>query len=168
MRWSLDTAGMRLAHASMSFGAGESGAGDAQILNIGGSVQRLDLGGWLRLSTLDKDCQAAVVLHARRQAQCGRIGLSWVWRFAMCRWIWSVAERSWRINVGGPNVIGAITIPSAEGSTEPWSLQFDRLHFDVGLRDDVRISGRPAALQRHCRRMPIRTAFRRLISTPRN
>ena len=43
----------------------------------------------------------------------------------------AVTERSWRINVGGPNVTGVITVPSSEGSTEPWSLQFDRLHFDV-------------------------------------
>ena len=40
-----------------------------------------------------------------------------------------VGERSWRINVGGPNVSGTITIPSGDGSTEPWSLQFDRLAF---------------------------------------
>ena len=49
-----------------------------------------------------------------------------------------VGERSWRINVGGPNVSGAITIPSAEDSTEPWSLQFDRLHFDVAGRGRFR------------------------------
>jgi uncharacterized protein YhdP len=47
-----------------------------------------------------------------------------------------VSERSWRINVGGPNVKGVITVPSAEGSTEAWNLQFDRLHFDVAGSED--------------------------------
>ena len=36
-----------------------------------------------------------------------------------------------RIAVGGPNVAGTITVPRAADSTEPWNLQFDRLHFDV-------------------------------------
>jgi uncharacterized protein YhdP len=53
----------------------------------------------------------------------------------------AVAERSWRINVGGPNVIGAITIPTAAGSVEPWNLQFDRLHFDVADSEDAAVSG---------------------------
>jgi uncharacterized protein YhdP len=42
-----------------------------------------------------------------------------------------VSERSWRINVGGPNVKGVITVPSIPGSTEAWNMQFDRLHFDM-------------------------------------
>jgi uncharacterized protein YhdP len=43
----------------------------------------------------------------------------------------AVTEGSWRISVGGPNVIGTITVPSAAGSTDPWNLQFDRLRFEV-------------------------------------
>jgi uncharacterized protein YhdP len=53
----------------------------------------------------------------------------------------AVAERSWRINVGGPNVIGAITIPSVPGSTEPWNLLFDRLRFDVAGSEESTGSG---------------------------
>jgi uncharacterized protein (TIGR02099 family) len=125
-----DSAGMRLAHASMSFGGSESSSGDAQILNIGGSVQRLDLGGWLRLSAQPKD--AKPLSYYMRNAKLNVAELDYLGlAFHDVSLDLSVSERSWRINVGGPNVSGAITIPSVENSTEPWSLQFDRLHFDV-------------------------------------
>ncbi len=67
---------MRLAHASMTFGGGESAAGDAQIFNVGGSVAAPGSGGLAALEHARQECQAAVLLHAHRQAQCGRIGLS--------------------------------------------------------------------------------------------
>jgi uncharacterized protein (TIGR02099 family) len=125
-----DSAGMRLAHASMSFGGSESGGGDAQILNIGGSVQRLDLGGWLRLSAQPKD--AKPLSYYMRNAKLNVAELDYLGlAFHDVSLDLTVSERSWRINVGGPNVSGAITIPSVENSTEPWSVQFDRLRFDV-------------------------------------
>jgi uncharacterized protein (TIGR02099 family) len=130
-----DSSGMRLARASMSFGANDAGPGESQILNVGGSVQRLDLGGWLRLSTPDKDAKplSYYMRTARLNvAELDYLGLA----FRDVSLDLAVAERSWRINVGGPNVIGAITIPSAPGSTEPWNLQFDRLHFDVADGED--------------------------------
>jgi uncharacterized protein (TIGR02099 family) len=130
-----DQSGMRLAHASMSFGAGDTKAGEAQILTVGGSVQRLDLGGWLRLSTPDKD--AKPLSHYMRTARLNVAELDYLGlAFRDVSLDLAVAERNWRINVGGPNVIGAITIPSAAGSTEPWNLQFDRLHFDVAGNED--------------------------------
>ena len=125
-----DPAGMRLAHASMTFGASESGAGESQILNVGGSVQRLDLGGWLRLAAPGKDAKPlSYYMRAARLnvAELDYLGMA----FRDVALDLAVAERSWRINVGGPNVIGTITVPTAAGSTEPWNLQFDRLRFDV-------------------------------------
>jgi uncharacterized protein (TIGR02099 family) len=130
-----DQSGMRLAHASMSFGAGDTKAGESQILTVGGSVQRLDLGGWLRLSTPDKD--AKPLSHYMRTARLNVAELDYLGlAFRNVSLDLAVAERNWRINVGGPNVIGAITIPSTAGSTEPWNLQFDRLHFDVAGNED--------------------------------
>jgi uncharacterized protein (TIGR02099 family) len=131
-----DSGGMRIAHASMTFGADDAAPGDAQILNVGGSVQRLDLGGWLRLSSAGKDAKplSYYMRTARLNvAELDYLGLA----FRDVSLDLAVAERSWRINVGGPNVIGAITIPSAAGSTEPWSLQFDRLRFDVADSEDA-------------------------------
>jgi uncharacterized protein (TIGR02099 family) len=135
-----DREGMRLSRASMNFGASEPGAGDAQILNVGGSVQRLDLGGWLQLSTPGKDAKplSYYMRSARLNvAELDYLGLA----FRDVSLDLAVAERSWRINVGGPNVIGAITIPTAAGSVEPWNLQFDRLHFDVADSEDAAVSG---------------------------
>jgi uncharacterized protein (TIGR02099 family) len=131
-----DPAGMRLAHASMSFGGSESGGGDAQILSVGGSLQRLDLGGWLRLSTESKD--AKPLSYYMRNAKLNVAELDYLGlAFRDVSLDLSVSERSWRINVGGPNVSGAITIPSVENSIEPWSMQFDRLHFDVADAADL-------------------------------
>ena len=130
-----DQSGMRLAHASMSFGAGAATSSSPQILNVGGAVQRLDLGGWLRLSTPGKDAKplSYYMRTARLDvAELDYLGLA----FRDVSLDLAVAERNWRINVGGPNVIGAITIPSAAGSTEPWNLQFDRLHVDVAGNED--------------------------------
>src|SRR5271168_3861687 len=126
----LDPVGMRLAHASMTFGSGESTAGDTQILNVGGAVKRLDLAGWLKLSESDKNAKplSYYMRTARLDvAELDYLGLA----FRDVSLDLAVAEGSWRISVGGPNVIGTITVPSASGSTDPWNLQFDRLRFDV-------------------------------------
>ncbi|HEX3602861.1 MAG TPA: YhdP family protein [Steroidobacteraceae bacterium] len=130
-----DSAGMRLAHASMIFGGGEPSGGDSQILNVGGSVQRLDLGGWLRLSAAGKGSKPLTYyMHNAKLnvAELDYLGLA----FRDVSLDLQVSEPNWRVNVGGPNVSGVITIPSASGSTEPWNLQFDRLHFDVADNDD--------------------------------
>ncbi len=135
-----DSAGMRLAHASMSFGGRESGAGEAQILNIGGSVQRLDLGGWLRLGGQAQDTKplSYYMRHAKLDvAELDYLGLA----FRDVSLDLQVGERSSRINVGGPNVSGSITIPGEDNSAEPWNLQFDRLHFDVADADNSSAGG---------------------------
>jgi uncharacterized protein (TIGR02099 family) len=143
-----DPAGMRLAHASMSFGGSESGGGDAQILNVGGSVQRLDLGGWLRLSAQPNDApakDAKPLSYYMRNAKLNVAELDYLGlAFRDVALDLQVAERTWRITVGGPNVSGAITIPTTEGSTEPWSLQFDRLQFDVADAEDSAAGGAAA------------------------
>jgi uncharacterized protein (TIGR02099 family) len=125
-----DPGGTRLAHASLTFGTSEPRAVDSQILSVGGTVPRLDLGGWLRLGAPGKDSKplSYYVRSARLEvAELDYLGLA----FRDVSLDLAVSDRLWRVNVGGPNVIGALTIPSAAGSIEPWSLQFDRLHFDV-------------------------------------
>jgi uncharacterized protein YhdP len=135
-----DPKGLRLAHASMSFGGSDSAGGDAQILNIGGAVQRLDLGGWLRLSATPAD--AKPLSYYMRNAKLNVAELDYLGlAFRDVSLDLLVTERSWRINVGGPNVSGAITIPNIANSPEPWSLQFDRLHFDVADAADSAAGG---------------------------
>jgi uncharacterized protein (TIGR02099 family) len=124
-----DANGLRLAHASMSFGASDPSAVGSQILTVGGSIERLDLGGWLHLSAPDKGGKPLTYyirdasLHV---AELDYLGVA----FRDVSLDLAITDRTWHINVGGPNVIGAITVPSTANSTEPWNLQFDRLRVD--------------------------------------
>jgi uncharacterized protein (TIGR02099 family) len=146
-------AGMRLAHASMTFGAGEPSAAGTQIVDVGGAVQRVDLAGWLKLGTTDPNAKPLAYYMRTAKlnvAELDYLGLA----FHDVSLDLSVSDRSWRINVGGPNVIGSITVPSAAGAVEPWSLQFDRLRFDVpdpedsadGAQKDAPAVGDPRAI----------------------
>jgi uncharacterized protein (TIGR02099 family) len=131
-----DPAGLRLAHASAMFGSGESTAGDSQILNVGGSIQQLDLGGWLKLNSPDKDAKplSYYMRTARLDvAELDYLGLA----FRDVSLDLAVTEGSLRITAGGPNVIGTVTVPSAAGSLEPLRLQFDRLRFEVAGAGDL-------------------------------
>jgi uncharacterized protein YhdP len=125
-----DANGMRLAHLALAFGAGESNASDAQIFNVGGSVPRLDLAGWLKLTPTDKNAKPLsdyLRMATLDVAELDYLGLA----FRDVSLNLTVGEGSLRIAVGGPNVAGTITLPGAAESSEPWDLQFERLHFDV-------------------------------------
>ena len=124
-----DANGMRLAHLALNFGAGESSSSDTQILNVGGSVARLDLAGWLRLSPSDKSTKpmADYLRNARLNvAELDYLGLE----FRDLSLDLSVVQGSLHIAVGGPNVVGTITLPSTADPSQPWDLQFERLRFD--------------------------------------
>jgi uncharacterized protein YhdP len=102
---------------------------------VGGSIERLDLGGWLRLSTPDKNARPLAYYMRDANLHVGELdylGLA----FRDVSLDLAVTERSWHVNVGGPNVIGAVTVPSASNSTEPWSLQFDRLHVELAQNSE--------------------------------
>jgi uncharacterized protein (TIGR02099 family) len=125
-----DANGMRLSHVALAFGAGESSSSDAQIFNVGGSVARLDLAGWLKLNPSDKNAKplADYLRSARLDvAELDYLGFA----FRDVSLDLAVTARSLAIAVGGPNVAGTITLPVAGESSEPWNLQFERLHFDV-------------------------------------
>jgi uncharacterized protein (TIGR02099 family) len=125
-----DTAGLRLAHLTLTFGAGESISSDTQILDVGGSVARLDLAGWLKLSPADKNAKpVSDYLRAARLnvAELDYLGL----RFRDVSLHLAVAESSMQIAVGGPNAKGTITLPRAADSSEPWKLEFERLNVDA-------------------------------------
>ena len=131
-----DAGGMRLGHASLTFGALDPDAVGSQILTVGGSVERLDLGGWLRLGAPSDKGGQPLSYYLRQAslhvAELDYLGLA----FRDVSLDLAVTDRIWRINVGGPNVIGAIAVPSMANSTEPWNLQFDRLRFDVAQDSD--------------------------------
>ncbi|MDP9082725.1 MAG: TIGR02099 family protein [Pseudomonadota bacterium] len=125
-----DANGMSLARATLTFGAEEVSAAAPQVLNLGGSVARLDLAGWLKLNTPDKNAKPlADYLTAAKLnvAELDYLGLA----FKEVSLNLAVSGGGVRIAVGGPNVAGTLTLPSAADTTAPWNLQFERLRFDV-------------------------------------
>jgi uncharacterized protein (TIGR02099 family) len=130
-----DANGIRLAHATMNFGAGQPDAGDTQILNVGGSVERVDLAGWLALSSTDKNAKPLSYYLRRASMHVGEldyIGLA----FHDVGLDLTASDSGLHIGVGGPNVSGSISIPAAGNASAPWNLQFERLKFDVAGRED--------------------------------
>jgi uncharacterized protein YhdP len=132
-----DPSGLRLAHLALAFGAGESSAGDAQMFNVGGSVARLDLAGWLKLNPSEKNAKplADYLRTAKLNvAELDFLGLA----FRDVALDLSATQSTLRIAVGGPNVVGTITLPGAADSPDPWNLQFERLHFDTAANREPR------------------------------
>jgi uncharacterized protein YhdP len=126
-----DANGVRLARLGLSFGADEPDSYRRdQRVNVGGSVARLDLAGWLRLKPADKNAKplSDYLRTARLNVdEIDYLGLA----FRDVSLELAVAERGLRIAVGGPNVTGTIALPAAGDSSEPWDLKFERLHFDL-------------------------------------
>jgi uncharacterized protein (TIGR02099 family) len=122
--------GPTLGRAAVTFGAGpsEPTLSDTQALSAGGKIERLDLGGWLRLYTPDKNSKPlANFLRSAKfdVAQIDYLGLS----FLDVAVDLAASDAGWRIGVGGPNVAGTISIPTAADAAEPWKMEFKRLKF---------------------------------------
>jgi uncharacterized protein YhdP len=131
-----DANGPRLAHASLNFGTDESAAGDSQILNVGGSVERVDLAGWLALSTPDKNAKPLSYYLRGASMHVGELdylGLA----FRDVALNLTATDAGLHIGVTGPNVTGSISIPGAANAATPWNLQFEQLRFDVADREDA-------------------------------
>jgi len=131
-----DAAGTRLAHASFNFGTDVSAAGDSQILDVGGSVERVDLAGWLGLSPGDKNARPLSYYLRSASMHVGELdylGLA----FRDVALNLSAGDAGLHIDVGGPNVKGSISIPDQANAATPWNLQFEQLRFDVPDRDDT-------------------------------
>jgi uncharacterized protein (TIGR02099 family) len=132
--------GMRLTSLALTFGGGESNSSDSQVINVGGSVARLDLAGWLKLNTPDQNAKplADYLRTARLNvAELDYLGLE----FRDVSLDLAMAEGDLHIAVGGPNVVGTIMVPSAGNPSEPWDLQFERLHFTAPELDGPGAAG---------------------------
>src|ERR1019366_6600468 len=127
--------GPQLGRAAVTFGAASEPAAfsDTQVVNTGGTIERLDLTGWLKLYTPDKSAKPLGSFLRTAKFDVGQIdylGLS----FLDVSLDLAANDRGWRIGIGGPNVIGSISLPSAAESTAPWQLEFQRLKFVDGPR----------------------------------
>jgi uncharacterized protein (TIGR02099 family) len=128
--------GPTLGRAALTFGAGpsEPAFSDTQVLSTGGRIERLDLAGWLKLYTPDKNTKplASFLRSAKFEvAQIDYLGLS----FLDVAVDLAVSDAGWRIGIGGPNVAGTISLPNAADSAEPWKMEFERLKFLTAASD---------------------------------
>ena len=131
-----DANGTRLSHASISFGGDAPAAPDSQILEVGGSVERVDLAGWLRLAaTHEGGKPLSYYLHnaSMHVGELDYLGLA----FHDIGLELAATDAALRIEVSGSSVSGSISIPDAGNVGAPWSLQFDRLQFSMADRDDA-------------------------------
>jgi uncharacterized protein (TIGR02099 family) len=124
-----DTGSESLAHAAVMFGDADPVFSDTQIVNVGGKIDRLDLGGWLQ--TVPSSKSAKPITHYLRTAslEAGEVDFIGLAFHAVTL---DLAARSehWHLAVGGPNLAGAISWPMAPDAAEPWDLHFDRVELD--------------------------------------
>jgi uncharacterized protein YhdP len=129
-----DANGPKLGRVAVIFGPGSPGEpafSDSQVVNTGGAIDRLDLGGWLKLYSPDKNAKPIgnFLRSAKFEvAQIDYLGLS----FLDVSLDLAASDAGWRIDIGGPNVIGSISLPSVADANEPWKLAFQRLKFIRG------------------------------------
>ena len=170
MRSQSDAGGMRLAHLTLNFGTGEAAPSDAQILNVGGSVARLDLAGWLKLSPAGQSARPlSDYLRTARfnVAELDYLGLA----FRDVSLDLAVAEGGGlRVAVGGPNVAGTSSCAGApilpsRGSCNSSGCILTRRRTPSRRMAARRTTVRRAAVQR---RRAIRAASRQSIFMPRS
>jgi uncharacterized protein (TIGR02099 family) len=116
----------RLGRAAVAFGSAEPAYSDAQAVNVSGTIETLDLAGWLKLGAPTKGAKPLSSYVHSAGLEVGRVdylGLS----FQDVTLALADHNGGWRIAVSGPNVQGSIALPA--DSAEPWDLEFQRLHF---------------------------------------
>jgi uncharacterized protein (TIGR02099 family) len=140
-----DAGNMKLSRAAVSFGEGEPAFSDTQTVNIGGSLEQLDLEGWLALVNGVKGSKPLATFLKSAKFDVRRIdylGLSFL-DVSL-----SIAENEggWKIRAEGPNVTGTITLPGPQAATDAWDFEFERLKaVDAPPREaDANASEKPA------------------------
>lgn len=120
--------GLSLGRAAVTFGSSptEPPLSETQIVNTGGRIERLDLGGWLRLLGRDRSTEPTVKYVKSARFDLGEVdylGLA----FTDVALDITAVEAGWHIETRGPSVAGVIDLPGA--AAEPWRLDFTRLKF---------------------------------------
>jgi uncharacterized protein (TIGR02099 family) len=121
--------GPTLGRAAVIFGSASEppALSDTQMVNTGGTIEHLDLAGWLKLYTPDKNAKplSNFLRSAKFEvAQLDYLGFS----FVDLSLDLAASDTGWRVGLGGPNVVGNISVPSTADS-EPLQLEFERLKF---------------------------------------
>ena len=124
----------RLGRAAIAFGSAEPVYGDTQTVNVGGTIETLDLAGWLTLGAPAKGAKPLSSYLHSAELEVGRVdylGLS----FQDVALALADHNGGWRIAVTGPNVQGSISLPA--DSAQPWDLEFQRLRFGAAVPEAV-------------------------------
>lgn len=124
-----DSDSTRLTHAAVMFGETDPVFSDTQIVNVGGRIERLDLGGWLRLITPDKSGKPLTYYLHTADLDIGTVEFIGLLFRDVSLNVSARGDR-WHFAVAGPNLTGTIAMPMAIGSPDPWDLQFDRVALD--------------------------------------
>lgn len=123
-----DANGPKLGRAAVTFGGGDPAFSDAQAINLGGSIDELDLAGWLQLGAGAKTSTPLAAYLRAAKFQVSRIdylGFS----FRDVALALAESDGGWRIQADGPNVAGVISLPGPQNAEDPWDLDFERLKF---------------------------------------
>ena len=123
--------GPTLGRLALAFGTattGDPAFSDSQVVNTGGAIEHLDLAGWLKLYAPDKNARplANFLRSAKFEvAQIDYLGLS----FLDVDLDLGVTDTGWHVGIGGPNVVGSVSMQNASDPTSPLTLEFERLKF---------------------------------------
>jgi uncharacterized protein (TIGR02099 family) len=128
--------GPTLGRAAVTFGEGDPAFSDAQTVNVGGNIGELDLAGWLNLfggapgggDVMVKHSKPLTAYFRGATFEVSKIDYMGLW-FSDVSVAISQASGGWRIETGGPNVVGSIQLPGAQEPSAPWNLEFQRLKF---------------------------------------
>jgi uncharacterized protein (TIGR02099 family) len=118
--------GQRLTQAAVMFGDGDPVFSDTQIVNVGGTIDRLDLTGWLQIVRADKPARPLTDFLRTANLQITQVDFIGFSLHSVALGLAARADR-WHIAVDGPELAGSISMPIGSDSTEPWDLRFDRV-----------------------------------------
>jgi uncharacterized protein YhdP len=124
-----DTGAPSLAHAAVMFGDADPVFSDTQLVNVGGKIDRFDLDGWLQTISPSKSGKPLTYYLRTASVAFGEVDFIGLAFHAVTL---DLAARSdhWHLALDGPNLAGAISLPMAADSGEPWDLHFDRITLD--------------------------------------
>ena len=131
-----DGSGLRIAHAALNFGTAEPRFSETQILNLSGTIPRLNLTGWQKLAAPDHDAKPLASYLRTAKFEVGELDyLGFGFRDLAIDL--NFIGDGWQIGLGGSNQSGTITLPPS-GSLEPWNLTFAHLSLFDGPADEPR------------------------------
>ena len=121
--------GDRLTHAAVMFGDGDPTFSDAQLVNVGGHIERLGLDGWQALLAAGSDARPLSDYLHTVQLDVDRIDVLGVALRKVKLSLERVSDH-WKVGFSGPQIEGAVSLPRDDAG--PVDISFRRLRADDG------------------------------------